>query len=92
MDPEKVIVCKCERVSLKQVREAISSGVTDIELIKRMLRVGMGPCQGLYCLQLVAREIALATGRRVDEIKIPPNRPPVTPIPFSYFTKPLRVD
>lgn len=92
MDPGKITVCKCERVSLKQIREALMNGVADIELIKRLLRVGMGPCQGLYCLQLVAREIALTTGRGVEEIKIPPNRPPVTPVPFSYFAKLRKVD
>lgn len=84
-DPEKIIVCKCERVSLKQVREAIASGLMDIELLKRTLRIGMGPCQGTYCLAHVLREIARARGCRIDELKLPPSRPPVNPIPMRFF-------
>lgn len=84
-DPEKIIVCKCERVSLKQIREALAIGLTDVELLKRALRIGMGPCQGTYCLLHVLREIAKVKGCRIDELKLPLSRPPITPIPMRFF-------
>jgi len=85
MDPSKVVVCKCENVTLKQVLEAVEKGFTDLESLKRYLRIGMGPCQGLYCILLVAREVAAKTGKRIEELFIPPSRPPINPIPLKYF-------
>jgi len=84
-DPEKIIVCKCERVNLKQIREAIASGLLDIELLKRALRIGMGPCQGTYCLIHVMREIARVKGCKLDELRLPSSRPPIAPIPMRFF-------
>ncbi len=89
MDPSKIIVCKCENVTLKDVIDAIEKGYTDLESLKRYLRIGMGPCQGLYCLPIVARELMRRTGKSFEEIFMPKNRPPITPIPFRYFLKPV---
>ena len=85
MDPSKVIICKCENVTLKELIEAIEKGFSDLESIKRYLRVGMGPCQGLYCLTLVAREVIKRTGKSFEEVFMPINRPPINPIPLKYF-------
>jgi len=87
MDPSKVIICKCENVTLKDLIDAIEMGIDDLEVLKRYLRIGMGQCQGLYCIPLVIRELARRTGRDVNSIKIPVNRPPITPIPLKYFIK-----
>jgi len=87
MDTSRVIICKCENVSLKDLMEAIEKGYRDLESLKRYLRIGMGPCQGLYCLPLVARELMRATGKNFEEIFMPRNRPPVAPIQLKYFLK-----
>jgi len=87
MDTSRVIICKCENVSLKDLMEAIEKGYRDLESLKRYLRIGMGPCQGLYCLPLVARELMRVTGKSFEEIFMPRNRPPVAPIPLKYFLK-----
>ena len=87
MDPSKIIVCKCENVTLKDVIDAIEKGYTDLESLKRYLRIGMGPCQGLYCLPIVARELMKRTGKSFEEIFMPVNRPPINPVPMKYFLK-----
>uniref|UniRef100_A0A7C4H9N3 (2Fe-2S)-binding protein n=1 Tax=Staphylothermus marinus TaxID=2280 RepID=A0A7C4H9N3_STAMA len=91
MDPSRIIICKCENVTLKELIEAIDNGLTDLETLKRFLRIGMGPCQGLYCIPLIARELMIRTGKSFDEIFLPVNRPPINPVQFKYFIKINRV-
>lgn len=85
MDPSKVIVCRCENVTLKDVLDAINEGCDNIELLKRRLRIGMGQCQGTTCLLLVAGILARRTGKRFEELRFPINRPPITPIKMKFF-------
>ncbi|AFL66194.1 (2Fe-2S)-binding protein [Desulfurococcus amylolyticus] len=86
MDPRKVIVCRCENVTLADVLNAIESGLDNLEVLKRKLRIGMGQCQGQTCLLLVAGILARKTGKSFDEILIPRNRPPISPVKMKYFT------
>ncbi len=87
MDARRVIVCRCEDVTLADVLEAIEEGYRDLESLKRRLRIGMGACQGSHCLPIVARILARKTGKGFDELYIPGNRPPLSPIEFKYFLK-----
>ncbi len=80
MDEEKIIICRCEDLTLKDIREAISQGCTTLEEIKRVTRCGMGPCQGRTCLPLVAAELSRATGRGIEEILPCTVRPPLMPL------------
>jgi len=43
------LVCECELVTRDQVREAIAGGVTELEDLRRALRLGYGPCQAAFC-------------------------------------------
>lgn len=74
---DKIIVCRCEDVTLAEIRELIKEGFTTLDEIKRISRCGMGSCQGKTCGQIIAREIATATGKSMDEILFPTNRPPI---------------
>lgn len=77
---EDTIICRCEDLTLKDIREAIEQGCTTLEEIKRATRCGMGPCQGRTCLPLVASELSRATGKKVDEILPCTVRPPLMPL------------
>lgn len=56
------IVCRCENVSLGEIKQAISSPLKpqSVDGIKRRVRAGMGRCQGGFCqsriLQILANE------------------------------------
>ncbi|MHA1617227.1 MAG: (2Fe-2S)-binding protein [Candidatus Njordarchaeales archaeon] len=80
-----VIICRCENVTLEQIEEAIKEGITDLETLKRKLRIGMGPCQGRTCLPVVIRLLARKLKKRPDELLIPKPRPPISPIPAKIF-------
>ncbi|ADV65279.1 BFD domain protein (2Fe-2S)-binding domain protein [Desulfurococcus mucosus DSM 2162] len=85
MDPRKVIVCRCENVTLADVLNAIESGIDNLELLKRKLRIGMGQCQGQTCLLIVAGILMKKTGKSFEEIFMPRNRPPISPVKIKYF-------
>ncbi|RLG83357.1 MAG: (2Fe-2S)-binding protein [Thermoprotei archaeon] len=80
-----IIICRCENVTLDDVERAIDEGYTDLESLKRKLRIGMGPCQGRTCLPLVIRILARKLRKSPDELLIPTSRPPINPIPMKLF-------
>ncbi len=83
MKEDEVIICRCEDLTLAEIRAAIEDGYTDFEELKRFLRVGMGPCQGRTCIPLVRRELARYLGVRVEDVKTPTVRPPSVNVLFG---------
>jgi bacterioferritin-associated ferredoxin len=87
MNEENTIVCRCSDVTLKELRDLINEGYLTFEEIKRITRIGMGPCQGKTCGNIVLRELAIATGKSVSELKFQTNRPPVVGIKLSLIAE-----
>lgn len=79
------IVCRCEDITLEEIRAYIQQGITDLEMLKRLLRVGMGPCQGRTCTPIIMREIAAAVGKPVAEIPPTTFRPPTMPVKLGVL-------
>jgi NAD(P)H-nitrite reductase large subunit len=82
---EETIICRCEDVTYGQILKAIDEGFTTLEEIKRMLRCGMGACQGRTCVRLISRIIAERTGRPMHEIMPPTARPPSMPVELAVL-------
>ncbi len=80
-----VVVCRCEEVSEADVRRVIRMGYHSLEAVKRVLRTGMGHCQGRGCLKLVARLIQEETGIPAASQKLPFPRPPLKPLPLGLL-------
>jgi NAD(P)H-nitrite reductase large subunit len=74
------IVCRCEDITEEDVVNAIDEGYTDLEELRKKLRIGMGPCQGRVCIQLVTKILEKKTGRKVSKIPLPTSRPPIVPV------------
>jgi len=83
VNDENIIVCRCEDVTLKEIKDAIADGYTSIDEVKRITRCGMGPCQGKTCTPVIAREIAKVTGQKLEDIEYPKYRPPFSGILFK---------
>lgn len=62
--PEKNIICRCEKVTEAEIVDAIHRGIdiNSLDAIKRRTRAGMGPCQGQFCGPRVRKLIARETG------------------------------
>lgn len=86
MSPE-TIICRCEDITVEEVRRLIAKGYGTPDEIKRLSRCGMGPCQGRTCRNLVLQEISAATGQEVKDIPMASFRPPTKPVKLGLFAK-----
>ncbi len=83
----KIILCRCEDMTLADLQHSVDRGYTDIEEVKRYTGFGTGPCQGKECLALVATELARITKRPPAEIPPFTARPPLAPTPLKLLAK-----
>ena len=81
----KVILCRCEDVTLADVQHAVELGYADVEEVKRYTGFGTGPCQGKECLREVAHAIAVAAGRPPQEMTPFTARPPLVPTELAVL-------
>lgn len=80
-----IITCRCEDITEEIVIEAIDSGATTLEELKRFLRVGMGPCQGRTCGPLLRSILARQLKTSPDNIAEWTKRPPLKPVTIAAF-------
>jgi bacterioferritin-associated ferredoxin len=78
--PVKVILCRCEDVTLDDLEHAVALGYTHIEEAKRYTGLGTGPCQGKECLVPTCLYLARAAGQDPAEIRPFTARPPLAPV------------
>ncbi len=81
------LICRCNDVTIEDVEKAIEEGYTDIESLRKRLRIGMGPCQGRTCIPLLIRVLARKLGKKPAELLLPTIRPPIVPVPLELFLK-----
>ena len=84
---DNVIVCRCEDLTLADIRKAIADGYRTIDEIKRVTRAGMGPCQGRTCRMLIAQELSRHYKVPMEEVLMPTFRPPIKPVKLGSFVK-----
>jgi glycerol-3-phosphate dehydrogenase len=51
------LLCECELITRKRVREAVDAGIDELEDLRRKMRIGYGPCQGAFCVWRAAAMI-----------------------------------
>jgi sarcosine oxidase subunit beta len=76
---KKVILCRCEDVTLADVQHAVAMGYRDLEEVKRYTGFGTGPCQGKECLRGVTAALAAASGAPASGLAPFTSRPPLVP-------------
>ncbi|MEO0077106.1 MAG: (2Fe-2S)-binding protein [candidate division WOR-3 bacterium] len=81
------VICRCEEITDKEIIKAIKQGYTSLDELKRVLRCGMGHCQGRSCLLLIARILSQMTKQPIEKISLPTSRPPLKPIPIGTLAK-----
>ena len=78
----KIIVCRCEDVTLVDLEQALADGYLDIEEVKRFTGLGTGPCQGKECLVPTCKLLAQARASHPDRAQRQPEAP-ATDHPFT---------
>jgi glycerol-3-phosphate dehydrogenase len=56
------LICECELVTRGQARQAVADGLTELEDLRRRLRLGYGPCQAAFCAWRAAGMLAEGSG------------------------------
>ena len=84
--PDEVILCRCEQLDFRRIRDEIGNGAANLAVLKRRTRLGMGRCQGRYCTPVAANLLANLTGRPRDLSDGFAPRLPVKPFPASALT------
>lgn len=82
---EDVIVCRCEEVTLGEIKEAIRNGAKTVTEVKRRTRAGMGLCQGRSCETIVQRLLCEELNLSPEEVQPARDRTPVRPINFGVL-------
>jgi NADPH-dependent 2,4-dienoyl-CoA reductase/sulfur reductase-like enzyme len=80
---EDTILCRCEEVTVDEVRRAIEEGAGTVSAIRMLTRAGMGRCQGRMCGSSVAELLARELEQSVEAVGQATPRPPVVPIPLQ---------
>ena len=83
MNKKEVVLCRCEDVDLEMIHHYLEQGFTTFEDLKRLLRVGMGPCQATTCVHFIRQEIAAFTNQSVEEVDGQRVRPFVLGVPIK---------
>lgn len=54
-DKSKIIVCRCEEITLADIEQAIAQGARTLAAVKVRTNAGMGVCQGMTCRRNIER-------------------------------------
>jgi len=79
----ETLVCRCEEVNARELREAVQAGAGDFAELKVRTRCGMGPCQGRFCALTACEIVAEARGVSPAQIGHPRVRFPVRPVTLT---------
>ena len=62
------IICRCELVSAKEVKDAIARGARTLDGIKFRTRAQAGRCHGSFCTTRLMKILAEETGKNTTDI------------------------
>lgn len=80
---DDLVVCRCEEVSLGELRQALCTAPGHAGTVKRATRAGMGRCQGRYCGPVTARMVAERDNRPVEDRSFYAPRVPIKPVSIA---------
>jgi NAD(P)H-nitrite reductase large subunit len=81
------LICRCEKIRLREFEDVLADGEPSIGAIKRRTRLGMGACQGRYCAPIAAAMLAKRDGRNVNEAHFFAPRSPLKPMRIADLLK-----
>ena len=82
--PDDEVICRCERVTAREIRELIRAGVRDVNHIKAVTRAGMGACGAKTCTNLIAR-LFREQGISMSAVTENTQRPLFIEVPLGVF-------
>lgn len=83
---DDLIICRCEEVTLGEVREAMAGGAVTSRQVKLATRAGMGFCQGRTCRHFIEQVAGVGPEQMdpsVAEGSVMALKPPARPVTFG---------
>jgi hypothetical protein len=81
------LLCRCEEITLAEVRAALDQGARDLQAVKLLTRLGMGPCQGRNCAPSTGMFLSQMTGCTPEQAGRINPRPPVRPVALGTLAR-----
>lgn len=86
--PGDTTLCRCEGVTVDDLRAGIAFGGAEANRVKSLARIGMGRCQGRFCELAGAELITCESGTGVTEAGRLRAQAPARPVPFGAALDP----
>jgi thioredoxin reductase len=84
---DSTVVCRCENITVADLRKGIGEGVRELNELKVVTRAGMGLCQGRMCGPALAEVIAAELNLSPDRAGRLNIRPPLKPLPLREIAE-----
>ena len=84
---DDTFVCRCEEVTLGELKQTLGGGASTAGAVKRQTRAGMGLCQGRYCGPHIVALVAEQRGVAPDEYSFFAPRPPIKPVSVHMIAR-----
>jgi Sarcosine oxidase A3 domain len=85
VQPPRYLGHRSDRLTARGLDTLLEAGPLNQDHVKRLTRVGMGPCQGRRCREQVALLLAESARIPIEEIPLPSYRVPVRPLPLNVL-------
>ncbi|MFO7714007.1 FAD-dependent oxidoreductase [Desulfosarcina sp.] len=85
--PDETIICRCEEVTMDEIRRQLTRGFSTLNGIKRATRSTMGNCQGRTCGPILADIIGALTHLSPEAAGCPSARAPVKTVALGALAK-----
>lgn len=84
---DDTVICRCEDVTLGDIRRCLASGGRTARDLKLSLRTGMGRCQGNTCQSIVADILSAYTDQPLEALRPDSVRIPVKPVSLGVLAE-----
>lgn len=84
---DDVVVCRCEEVTLGDIKESLKTDCRGPNSVKSFTRCGMGNCQGRFCGLTLLEIISKETNVSIEKLKYLRIRSPIKPVRIEEMGK-----
>jgi thioredoxin reductase len=85
LNPPRYLRCSRGSPESWRIGRVDPEGAPHPDVVKRLTRAGMGPCQGRRCREQIAALMALGSGQALADIPLATYRPPVRPLRLAQL-------
>ncbi len=78
--PDDTIVCRCESVDMKSIKNTVQMGCHNPNSLKISTRCTMGPCQGRICSPVIYDTLQILCQKNPEDMGLFSVRPPFKPV------------